>query len=209
MSGPLTLRSRILVLLSAFGLTVGLGIASALPVLTPVAARAATGGSVPIGGNVPKGYDITGNKKPMPSAPRPLASSKRVGAINVCLYNDVRFCWVSNGIGNQVTISSSAANYSTVTPVHGYTDPHGDPVEQYQNGNGHCFYEKTNQQFSVASGACTTSSNDEWFIVATDGTLYSINTGDVILVYNNVEGKPVWVQAPSNGVWKKWTGDTR
>ena len=131
-------------------------------------------------------------------------------SFHICLLNakPTKYCLQSNGVGQQVTITSDSANWSNFTKqVLGPADDFN-----FENGNGNCLRENNSNEVVIANGPCLSSDQDgQWVWPLNSSQSY---TG----VYKNheypsnemlVQGTPqdeykVWAKAPVAGDWTKW-----
>ena len=72
----------------------------------------------------------------------------------ICLTNATSYCIKTNGTGNQVTITSVAADKANFTVVYDSGGVHG-----WQDGNGNCLREGTGGVVKIENGPCNTSDN--------------------------------------------------
>lgn len=131
-------------------------------------------------------------------------------SFHICLLNakPTKYCLQSNGVGQQVTITSDSANWSNFTK-----QPLG-PAEifNFENGNGNCLRENDSNEVVIANGPCLSSDHDGQWVWPQNPP------GNFTGVYQNheytndemlVQGTPqdeykVWAKAPVAGDWAKW-----
>lgn len=128
------------------------------------------------------------------------------GSFNICLLNSNHYCLESNGVGQQVTITNVAADWSVFTRKSLALE-----VFNIENGNGNCLRENESNEVVIANGGCLSSDRDgQWFWPEdTSGSLtgvYQNNeySSDDMLVSAPVNGYKVWAKAPGSGDWTKW-----
>jgi hypothetical protein len=119
------------------------------------------------------------------------ASANSYGPYTFCSIGDLGLCIISNGVGNQMTVSFSAG--TNITMTNGIS---GDPNYYYHltNGNGNCILENASSQVVVGDGACGTNNNHVWILQNADGG-YSFKNeqyGDYMVIDAQVEGYKVW-----------------
>jgi hypothetical protein len=122
----------------------------------------------------------------------------------ICLTNATSYCIKTNGTGNQVTITSVAADKANFTVVYDSGGVHG-----WQDGNGNCLREGTGGVVKIENGPCNTSDNaDFWYHSGT--TWYSNYDAHIMYTYGNVTGYKVWTGNPpfNNGSYSKWNAPT-
>lgn len=122
----------------------------------------------------------------------------KYGPYAMCNYReDENFCWISNGVGNQLTINTG--NYGFFTWIADGTYD-GDPVYEFQNNAGHCVYVNGEGHLNLVSATCDSSSGNEkfaevyeasavgWFNPKFSGYVYVDNVEDGDLVYAGQTG---------------------
>jgi hypothetical protein len=126
----------------------------------------------------------------------------------VCLWNSNDYCWKMNGSGTQVTITAgTAAQMTLYSGVSG-----GTTFYKFADGNNKCLYLNTsNEALMTGSNGCSIDfSADSTQLLQVEGSDPSSFAsayagpydGDVIKVFNDVEGKPVWFGSDTD--WVSW-----
>jgi hypothetical protein len=107
---------------------------------------------------------------------------------------------VSNGPGNQVTISHSG-NYANWHIVR--TSGHLDQVE---NGSGNCLRAGDHNVVKIENGGCLATNNADWWFSPGDAParIESYAYSDFMLVHGHVNGWNVWHANPVSGDWYNW-----
>ena len=132
------------------------------------------------------------------------------GSFHICLLNSktVKYCPQSNGVRQQVTITSDSANWSNFTKqALGPSD-----VFNFENGNGNCLRENESHEVVIANAPCVSSDRDgQWvwplntsqnFTGVFQNNEYS---SDEMLVHGTPQDEyKVWAEAPVSGDWAKW-----
>ena len=132
--------------------------------------------------------------------------AQQTGTFHICLLNSHPFmCEVSNGAGNQVTISSSSTDWANFRLVGDSTCCGGLAVYQFVNGNGNCLRAGTNNVVKIENGGCASNDSADWWVGAGSGRLESYLYGDLMLTHGDVSGWKVWHAAPGSGDWTDWT----
>ena len=103
------------------------------------------------------------------------------GPYEMCNYRDNSLCWVSNGVGNQITVNTG--NYGAFTWIADGTYD-GDNVYEFENASNHCVYVNSSGQVNLISAACDGSPNEDfaevsgaavmWFNLGHSGYSYII-----------------------------------
>lgn len=149
-----------------------------------------------------------------PGAPPPPTSPN-------CLASDSSYCWVSPGAGNQVYIADGGAAGMAVVNCTNYGN---FTWCEFQNGNGHCFYDGYgggSEPMLEGSNACTgglSQSPKQYDMLDPVANGYRLvpavdadcSTGqctwyDYWGVYSNANGKPVWGIPVGTNAWVTWT----
>lgn len=126
-------------------------------------------------------------------------------SFHICLLNSGNLCLQSNGVTNQVTITSDAGNWSVFTEKNLFYN-----VYSFENGNGNCLRENNSQEVVIANGPCVASDTDaDWNWLSNSGgytgVWQNVLTGDEMLVHDAVSGYKVWAKpTPASGDWTKW-----
>lgn len=125
----------------------------------------------------------------------------------ICLLNSSTLCLESNGVTNQVTITSVAANWSVFTKKYLYGE-----VFNIENGNGNCLRENDSYEVVIANGGCLSSDIDGRWVWEQDasgnftGVMHNDEyPADDMLVHGAVSGDYVWARPPVSGDWTKWS----
>jgi hypothetical protein len=141
------------------------------------------------------------------------SGSSSIASGYVCLLNANNLCWTSPGGGNQVYVASSGyAKISVVDCESGYNYTWCE----FQNSNGHCFYDNGNALYEGSStSGCTAGSANE--LIGIDPTApgckyipfdwFEPSGGFVDALwgtYNDESGKPVWAIPNGTSGWVEW-----
>jgi hypothetical protein len=154
---------------------------------------------------------IVMNAKPLSPAPVTLRGLKVVpaqqaGTFHICLINAMPLlCQVSNGAGNQVTVSSSSTDWANFRLVGDTTCCGGLAVYQFVNGNGNCLRAGTNNVVKIENGGCASNDSADWWVGTGSGRLQSYLYGDLMLTHGERSGYKVWHAARMSGDWTDWT----
>jgi hypothetical protein len=134
-----------------------------------------------------------------------LSVLQAASSYHICLTNALSLCLQSNGTGNQVTITTNAADWSNFHTVR--TRAIGKDTEgQIQNGNGNCLRAGTGNVVKIENGPCAFSDPADWWIGPPGNLLESEQyPADYMLVHGNVSGFNVWHANPVSGDWTQWS----
>ena len=139
---------------------------------------------------------------------------------NFCLTNlspaGSRLCLVSNGGGNQVTISSNPTNWSFFHKVNTGTAVNGLLRIQLENAAGNCLRAGTpafpgaQGVVKIENGGCGSTDGADWWDLVNNegggnGKFQSDFYGDLLLVHGAVSGNNVWHATMRSGDWFNWT----
>ena len=127
---------------------------------------------------------------------------------HICL-KTTSYCIHSNGAGNQVTITNNSADYSNFTVVDTSTS-NGYFFYQWQNGNGNCLREGTNNIVKIENGHCSASDNTDWWEFYQGAYVINDYYGHLMLVRGQPRtGFNVFAySATSPGDWARWNVPT-
>jgi hypothetical protein len=123
----------------------------------------------------------------------------------ICLTYSVSYCIKSDGPGNPVTITNYAPNDSNFTVVRIKTIV-GITYYQWQNGNGNCLREGTNQQVKLENGGCVSTDDTDWWRALSENVVGNKSTFDLMLVRGTpATGDYVFAYASiPAGDWGAW-----
>jgi hypothetical protein len=130
-------------------------------------------------------------------------------SFNICLQNATqpKYCLQSNGVGQQVTITSDSANWSNFTKQ----AISAGEVFNFENGNGNCLRENNSQEVVIANGPCVSSDRDGQWVwpLETSQNFTGVfennaHPSDEMLVHGNQDEYKVYAKSPVTGDWVKW-----
>jgi hypothetical protein len=94
-----------------------------------------------------------------------------------------QYCLNTNGVGNEVTVTSNTATCANVTVTRDGLW-HGNTVYQFRNGNDNCIRANSSNQVKLASGPCsTTDAGAEWIITNGSFTSGSVDRFENLMNY--------------------------
>lgn len=136
------------------------------------------------------------------AAGTPLSASTDVTDGTIYLANSTAYGWTTNGNNAQLTIQSSGQTlfYKTSTSDSGYYKIH-------VVNSSHCVEGIDSSGEVIATDCQQGNNNQEWKAVPYNGgcTLQTRTNSELATVYNNVNGKPVWLHAGiQTGTWQAW-----
>jgi hypothetical protein len=145
-----------------------------------------------------------------------IAAQAAPTTFNLCLTNSTHLCLVSNGVGNQVTISSNSTKWSVWHVARSGTGPNGEVKESFENASGNCLRAGAPSSpgsqgvVKLKSGACgATDGADFWDDLPNSGKTQSdFYPPDLLLVHAATSGSAVWHATSRPGDWFNWSSFT-
>jgi hypothetical protein len=141
---------------------------------------------------------------------QPLAQARQMtsasSTFTICLYVATSKCLRSHGGGSQLTIESS--DYAVFHFVN-----IGVGQEQMENAGGKCLRSYADGSVGLAFGACSSSTDKEWWYTYTDAQGRSTfwqygppgTQPQYLGTYGTSSGLGVWIDEPHQGFYSGWT----
>lgn len=116
------------------------------------------------------------------------------------LTNSSSYGWTTHGLGNQLTIQNSGqtAFYLVAANPAGYYKYHVDGADT------HCL---TDSNTALTIQTCAQGATNQWFAATNPpGCNFNswANPSRTVVVYDNVNGKPIW-DDNNGGGWRQWS----